>query len=77
MIKNGGRIEKFYFLFFLFDWEWKSEGMKKISLNKFTHIPLLKNDVQLKQKSDTNPQKRAITQIYYKKKKLCPKKNLI
>ena len=25
---------------------------KKISLNKFTHIPLLNNDAQLNQKSD-------------------------
>ena len=52
-IENGGRIEKILFsLFFLFDWEWKSGGKEKMSLNKFTHIPLLKNDAQLKQKSD-------------------------
>ena len=38
------------FLSFLFGWEWKSGEMEKMSLNKFTHIPLLKNDAQLKQK---------------------------
>ena len=37
------------FIFFPSSWEWKSE---KMSLNKFTHIPLLKNNVQLKQKSN-------------------------
>ena len=31
--------------------------MKKMSLYKFTHIPLLKNDAQLKQKSDKQPKK--------------------
>ena len=34
----------------MFGWEWKSEGIKKMNLNKFTHIPMLKNDAQLKQK---------------------------
>ena len=34
----------FIILSFLFGWEWKSEGMKKMSLNKFTYIPLLKYD---------------------------------
>ena len=29
-----------------------------MSLNKFTHIPLLKNDVQLKQKKVTNNQQK-------------------
>ena len=33
---------------FLFGWEWKSGEMEKVSLYKFTHIPLLKNDIQLK-----------------------------
>ena len=50
--KVGGQ-KRFYFLSFLFGWEWKSEAMKKMSLNKFTHISLLKNDVQLKQKIGT------------------------
>ena len=36
----------------MFGWEWKRGGMEKISLYKFTHLPLLKNDVQLNQKSD-------------------------
>ena len=43
-------IKYFIFSFFLFNQEWKSGKMKKMSLNKFTHIPFLKNDVQLKQK---------------------------
>ena len=30
----------------------KVEGMEKMDLNNFTHISLLKNDAQLKQKSD-------------------------
>ena len=47
---KSGRIEKILFSLFLFDWEWKSGGKEKMSLNKFTHIPLLKNDAQLKQK---------------------------
>ena len=29
----------------------EKRGMEKINLNKFIHIPLLKNDAQLKQKS--------------------------
>ena len=41
--------------------------MEKMSLYKFTYIPLLKNDAQLKQKV-TNKQKKikkkSITQIY-------------
>jgi len=32
--------------------------MKKVSLYKSTRIPLLKNDVQLKQKSDKQPHKK-------------------
>ena len=39
----------------MFGWEWKSEGIEKVSLDKFTHISLLKNDTQLKQKSDRQP----------------------
>ena len=45
-----GKLKRFYFLFFLFGWKWKSGGMKKMSLNKFTHIPLLNNDTKLKKK---------------------------
>ena len=40
--------------------------MEKMSLYKFTYIFLLKNDVQLKQKSDKQPKKK-------KKKKQKPK----
>ena len=42
--------------------------MKKMSLYKFTHIPLLKNDAQLKQKSYKTPKKKkkAITQFIKK-----------
>ena len=32
----------FIFFSFLFGWEWKSRGMEKMSLNKFTLILLLK-----------------------------------
>ena len=35
----------------------KVDGRKKMSLYKFTHIPLLKNDAQLKQKSDKQAKK--------------------
>ena len=52
------RKDFIFSLFFLFDWEWKSGGKEKMSLNKFTHIPLLKNDAQLKQKKVTNNQKK-------------------
>ena len=36
----------------------KVEEWKKVSLYKFIHILLLKNDVKLKQKSDKQPKKR-------------------
>ena len=42
----------------MFGWKWKSGRMEKVSLYKFTHIPLLKNDGQLKQKSDKQPKKK-------------------
>ena len=42
----------FYFLSFLFGWKWKSKMMEKMSLNKVTYILLLKNDTQLKKKSN-------------------------
>ena len=50
----------------------KVKGMEKVNLHKFTHIPLLKNDTQLKQKSDKQlKKKKAITQLcpHLKKKK--------
>ena len=37
----------------------KMEGYKKMSLNKFTHISLLKNEVQLKPKSDQKKKKKS------------------
>ena len=43
-----GEQKRFYFISYLFGWEWKSGGIEKMSLNKFIHIPLLKNDIQLK-----------------------------
>ena len=57
--------------------------MVKVSLYKFTHISLLKNDGQLKQKSDKQPKKKKksnhpnvlkIKIIYRKKKSLSFKK---
>ena len=51
----------------MFGWEWKSGGMENMSLYKFTHTPLLKNDGQLKKKKVT---KKVITKLK-KKKKSC------
>ena len=51
--KVGGQ-KRFQFPLFLFGWEWKSRGMEKVSLYKFTHILLLKNDAQLKRKTHTH-----------------------
>ena len=42
----------------MFGWEWKSWEMEKVNLYKFTHTPLLKNDGQLKQKSEKQLKKR-------------------
>ena len=42
----------------MFGWEWKSGGMEKVSLYKFTYTLLLKNDGQLKQKTDKQPKKK-------------------
>ena len=50
----------------MFDWEWKSEGMKKVSLYKFTHTPLLKNDGQLKHKKNKQQKKKANTKFIKK-----------
>ena len=44
--------------------------MKKVNLYKFTHIPLLKNDGQLIQKSDKQPKKNNHP-IFFLKKKSC------
>ena len=61
-IENGEKIEKWkdekiLIFLILFGWEWKSGRVEKVSLHKFTHIPLLKNDAQFKQKSDKQPKK--------------------
>ena len=46
-----------------------------MNLNKFTHIPLFKNDAQLKKKKwQITTQNRAITQIYHINKNHVPKK---
>ena len=61
------KIVKILILFFLFGWEWKSGGKEKASLYKFTYIPLLKNDSQLKQKKKSDKQlKKKITQFIKK-----------
>ena len=58
-----GGVEKwnnrkyFNFLPFCLIGSEKVEGWIKMILYKFTHIPLLKNDAQLKQKSDKQAKK--------------------
>ena len=56
----------FFFLriSFLFSWEWKSGGMRKMSLYKFSHTPLLKNNGQLIQKVTNNQKKKGNHPIY-------------
>ena len=61
----------------MFSWESKSGGMEKVSLYKFIHTPLLKNDGQLKQKSDKQPtkkKKKKQTPNLLKKKKIMSQK---
>ena len=41
--------------------------MEKVSLYKFTNIPLLKNDAQLKQKSGKQPKKKKQSPKFIKK----------
>ena len=36
--------------FWFVGWKCKNGGIEKVNLYKFTHIPLLKNNAQLKQK---------------------------
>ena len=51
--------------------------MEKINLYKFTYIPLLKNDAQLKQKSDKQPKNKTKynhPNLLYKKKSCLKKK---
>ena len=60
----------------MFGWEWKSGGMEKVSLYKFTHTPLLKNDGQLIQKSDKQPKKKKAITNLLKNKNHVPKKKI-
>ena len=57
----------------MFGWEWKNERMKKVSLYKFTHIPMLKNSGQLIQKKWQITQKKNSSNLL-KNKKHVPKK---
>ena len=51
--------------------------MEKVSLYKFTHISLLKNDGHLKQKSDKQPKKKKTqSPNLLKNKNHVPKKNM-
>ena len=60
---------------YLFGWEWKNGEMEKTSLNKFTHILLLKNNVQLKQKKwQIITKEKNQSPEFIKKKKSCIKK---
>ena len=64
-IENSGKIKNIL-IFLFFVWlEVKSGEMKKTSLYKFTHMSLLKNDTQLKQKNDKQQpkKKKSVTQI--------------
>ena len=56
----------------MFGWEWKSGEMEKVSLYKFTYTSLLKNDGQLKQKSDQKKKKQSPNLL--KNKNHVPKK---
>ena len=48
-----------------------------MSLYKFTHVPLLKNDAQLKQKKVTNNHTKKKSPKFIKKIKIMSKKNHI
>ena len=60
----------------MFSWEWKSGGIEKVNLYKFTHIPLLKKDTQLKPKKVTNNQKKKKSKHQNLFKKSCSKKKI-
>ena len=65
---KSGWIENIL-IFLIFVWLGVEKGRdKKLSLNKFTHIPLLKNDVQLKQKVKNNQKKKKKNSCIVKKK---------
>ena len=44
--------------FWFVGWKCKNGGIEKVNLYKFTHIPLLKNDAQLKPKKVINKKKK-------------------
>ena len=69
---GGGKVEGW--IFFLFGWEekWKD---RKMTLNKFTHMPSLKNDAQLKKKNHWSLLKKKKWKIMIRKKKKVKKKN--
>ena len=73
--KVGGQ-KRFQFPLFLFVWKWKSRGMEKVSLYKFTHIPLLKNDAQLKRKTHTHTHTHTQNTKESKRKKEKEKKRI-
>ena len=68
-------MSRFYFLSFLFGWEWKSGEMEKMSLNKFTHIALLKNDAKLKKVTNNYTKKRYHPKFFIKIKNIFQKKS--
>ena len=57
----------------MFGWEWKSRKMEKVILRKFTHISVLKNNIQLKkwQKKMLSPKFFFFKNQIYKKKNQC------
>ena len=63
-MEKGEDRKYFNFSLFFFGQEWKSGKMEKVSLYKFTHTLLLKNDVQLKQKCDKQTKKKSNHPIY-------------
>ena len=69
----------FFFLkiSFLFSWKWKSGGMGKMSLYKFSHTPLLKNNGQLIQKVTNNQKKKKAITPFIKKKKILSQKKIM
>ena len=61
----------------MFGWEWKNGEMEKVSLYKFIHTPLLKNDGQLIQKSDKQPKKKQSPNLLKYKNHVQKKKKIM
>ena len=59
----------------MFGWEWKSGEMEKMSLNKFTHIALLKNDAKLKKVTNNYTKKSNHPKFFIKIKNIFQKKS--